>query len=145
MKLQFVSPKLHGIMDYVVAIGWPIVARALGFADHPTRVIDAGAGMIAAHQLMTDNEVGLVKVVPMKSHLMLDALGGAGLIGCAIALHNVTREERCAVCSLGAYMLLAAAVTRPGRRPDPIDRGNRSSPMARFATERRPTAAMSGA
>ena len=145
MKLQFVSPKMHGIMDYVASVGWPIVARALGFSDHATRVIDAGAGMIAAQQMITKNEVGLVKLVPMKSHLVLDALGGAGLIGCAIALHNVTREERCTVCGLGSYMLLAAAVTRPGRRPDPIDRGNSSSPMARFATERRPDAAMSGA
>ena len=144
MKLQFVSPKMHGILDYIAALGWPIVARALGFSEHATRVIDAGAGTIAAQQMLTKNEVGLVKVVPMKSHLVLDALCGAGLIGCAVALHDVTREERCAVCCLGSHLLLMAAVTRPGRRPDPIDRGNSASPMARFATERRPDAAMVG-
>ena len=53
--------------------------RALGWGDRVTRMLTATAAGTVAYSLMTKYEWGLVKVLPMRAHLLLDALSGATL------------------------------------------------------------------
>jgi hypothetical protein len=77
--MQKISTKTHGMLDYVTGATLLALPKALGLDDVPAsaRVLRmAGAGA-AAYSLLTDYELGALKVLPMPAHLALDAASGA--------------------------------------------------------------------
>jgi len=73
--VRIVSTKTHGILDYLTGATLLAAPKALGIEDEPSaaRVLRmAGAGA-TAYSLLTDYELGLVRVLPMPLHLALDA------------------------------------------------------------------------
>jgi len=78
--MRFIPTRFHGIVDYIVGIVFIIAPWAFDFSDNSyatwTMVI---AGIVVLGQtIFTDFEVGIVKKIPMKSHLMMDF--GLGVI-----------------------------------------------------------------
>ncbi len=78
MNLRVIPTGLHGVFDYLasgVNLAFP---RLLGLQDAPWAAlvprIDGAAG--AGYSLITDYELGVVKVVPMPAHLAFDAAKG---------------------------------------------------------------------
>lgn len=81
MKLRIVPTKTHGAIDMATGpalIASPTLLRMNGNtgATIPPRVVGA---LATANALLTDYEFGLKRVVPMRAHLALDALGGVAL------------------------------------------------------------------
>ena len=76
--MRFIDTKVHGYLDYLmgiilIAAPW-ILDFAEGGADQWVPVI-LGAGTIM-FSLITDYELGILKLIPMKGHLSLDLLAG---------------------------------------------------------------------
>ncbi|WP_324719549.1 SPW repeat domain-containing protein [Salinimicrobium sp. HB62] len=76
-----ISTKIHGYLDYIM--GATLLVLPL-FLEIPagaasTLPVILGAGVIV-YSLITDYELGLLKILAMKTHLLLDLLGGALLI-----------------------------------------------------------------
>ena len=59
---------------------------------------------------MTRYEKGLVKALPMKAHLTMDALSGGMLIGAAVMLDEEP-EVRGTLAAVGAWEIAAALMT----------------------------------
>ena len=81
MKLRIIPTKTHGAIDMATGpalIASPTLLRMNGNtgATIPPRVVGA---LATANALLTDYEFGLKRVVPMRAHLALDALGGVAL------------------------------------------------------------------
>jgi hypothetical protein len=82
MNLQIIPTAVHGVLDYV-ASGVDLVApKLLRLEDVPQaalapRLVGAAG---AAYSLITDYELGAVKLLPMPAHLALDATKGAFLV-----------------------------------------------------------------
>ena len=74
----------------------------------------AGCGA-TGYSLFTDYELGLVKALPMKAHLTLDALSGGALIGAALMLGDEDPEVRATLAGIGAWEIAAALLTRTAR------------------------------
>jgi hypothetical protein len=79
LKLRLIPTSVHGTLDYLasgVNLGFPAL---LELDDAPTAALiprlDGLAG--AGYSLITDYELGLLKVLPMRAHLILDAAKGA--------------------------------------------------------------------
>lgn len=76
-----IDTKTHGYIDYLM--GLLLVAIPLLFAvpdgAATTLLIVLGAGTIL-YSLMTDYEVGLIRILPMKVHLGIDLIAGLLLI-----------------------------------------------------------------
>lgn len=73
-----ISSRLHGVLDYVVGLLLIIAPFALDFADHGPAMwvpIALGATTIV-YSLFTQYEYGLVPALPLRVHLVIDALGG---------------------------------------------------------------------
>jgi hypothetical protein len=78
-SMRVIPTRMHGMLDYVMGVLLLVAPYVLGFADGTAAqyVPQAlGAAMLGA-SLLTDYELGLVRVIPMPVHLMLDFASGA--------------------------------------------------------------------
>ena len=81
MKLRVIPTKVHGAVDMATGpalIAAPTLLRMNGNkgATIPPRAIGAAA---LVNALLTDYEFGLKRLLPMRTHLALDAVGGITL------------------------------------------------------------------
>lgn len=76
--MRFINTKIHGYMDYAMAILLIISPWLFGFyqggAESWVPII-LGAGVIV-YSLITDYELSATKNISMKTHLTLDLMGG---------------------------------------------------------------------
>lgn len=79
MSLRVIPTSVHGMIDYVASGALYATPALLGLNDVPpsSRTLRLASGAAVASSLVTDYELGVVKLVPMRAHLMLDALSGA--------------------------------------------------------------------
>jgi len=129
---------VHGVLDYMTAGLLFALPRALGWGQCATRVMDiAGSGAVA-YSLLTKYEMGVVKVLPMKAHLALDAMSGAALIGAAALMDEEDTDVRATIAGVGAFEIAAAMMSqstpRSGRGSEPFES---SQPMFQDTGERR--------
>jgi hypothetical protein len=76
-----ISTKVHGYLDYIMGLTLillPLILNISSGAASAVLVI-LGAGVIV-YSLITDYELGLLKILAMKTHLILDIVGGVLLI-----------------------------------------------------------------
>ncbi len=77
--MKVIPAHVHGILDYIVGIALLLAPNLFGFAEFggaavwiPRLLGVAILGMA----LLTDNRVGLMRVIPMSTHLMIDYVAG---------------------------------------------------------------------
>lgn len=79
--VPIIPTKVHGILDYIIGLALIAAPWLFGFADNGpgtwTPVI-LGGGVIL-YSLITDYELGVVPIIKMPAHLVIDAMGGAFL------------------------------------------------------------------
>jgi hypothetical protein len=120
MKLRVIPTKVHGAVDMAtgpVLIAAPTLLRMNGNkgATIPPRAVGAAA---LVNALLTDYEFGLKRLLPMRTHLALDAVGGVTLA----ATPFITRASKKGVRHWLPHALLGAnevflALTTKQRRP----------------------------
>ncbi|HZG26748.1 MAG TPA: hypothetical protein VEZ17_19305 [Chitinophagaceae bacterium] len=94
----------HGVLDYIYV---PLVMAApkiMGFEDDKTAVAitTSFAGTALAYSLFTDMKGGLVKIIPYKTHAILDL--SSGIMAAAVPLvFNIKREK-----ARNAFFMMAA-------------------------------------
>ncbi|WP_299821073.1 SPW repeat protein [uncultured Pontibacter sp.] len=78
--MRFIPTRFHGILDYVVGLLFIVSPWLFDFSDvaSATWIMVAAGIIVLAQTVFTDFEVGLVRKIPMQSHLMLDF--GLGVI-----------------------------------------------------------------
>jgi hypothetical protein len=80
-KMRFIPTSVHGAIDHVVGPALVLAPTLLRLERTSPEGITAEAvgGAEAIYSNLTDYELSMKKVVPMKVHLVLDAVGGATL------------------------------------------------------------------
>lgn len=119
MSLRVIPTQVHGVLDYLTGGALLVAPGLLGLGDEPRAALTlrlAGGGA-AAYSLLTDYELGLVKLIPMPAHLALDAMSGTLLASSPWLLGFAERGTRYWLphALVGATEVLAAATskTRP--------------------------------
>jgi hypothetical protein len=81
MKMRFIPTSVHGAVDHVVGPALVLAPTLLRLGRTSPEGITARAvgGVQAVYSNFTDYELSRKKVLPMKAHLALDAVGGATL------------------------------------------------------------------
>jgi hypothetical protein len=81
MKMRFIPTSVHGAVDHVVGPALVLAPTLLRLGRTSPEGLTARAvgGIEALYSNMTDYELSVRNVVPMKVHLALDAVGGATL------------------------------------------------------------------
>jgi hypothetical protein len=78
MSLRFIPTRVHGVLDYVYGTALLAAPDLLQTKDEPQAALVsrlAGGGATAS-TLMTDFELGAVKAISMRTHLLFDAMSG---------------------------------------------------------------------
>jgi hypothetical protein len=81
MKLRFIPTSVHGAVDHVVGPALVLAPTLLRLGRTSPEGLTARAvgGAEAVYSNLTDYEMSLKNVIPMKAHLVLDTVGGATL------------------------------------------------------------------
>ena len=76
--MRFINTRVHGLLDYIVSIILISSPWLFGFYDNgPESTVPIALGVITiVYSLLTRYEFGLMPLIPMPSHLVLDFLNG---------------------------------------------------------------------
>lgn len=110
---NLISTKAHGVLDYLTVGTLLALPRALGWDKKVTTWMTGMAGGTLLYTALTRYELGLIKVLPMRGHLWLDAMSGLAFCAAPLLLPD---EEQLVVGSLvaiGVFELAAALTTEP--------------------------------
>ena len=111
MKIRFVSPKLHGVFDYVAGANLIIFPFLLDLgASSPIALwfsVAAGVGLIV-YSLFTDYSFSVSNAVSFKMHLALDVAAGAAFIAAIFVFgFEGLAAAYYAVMGTGVFVLVA--------------------------------------
>ncbi len=114
--MRVISTKTHGAIDYMTGAALLAAPAILGISDEPAASgVLRGAGLAAtAYSLLTDYELGAVRLLPMSVHLAMDAASGAFLASSPWLLGFAKERPRYWLphVLVGATEMLAAATTK---------------------------------
>jgi hypothetical protein len=97
-----VTSKIHGFLDYMTGAQLQLV---------PDRHLRIAGAIHAAYSLLTDYELGVVKVIPYRAHLLLDALWVVGVAAGG-------KRRHFAVAAWEAAALLMSETEVRGKAPE---------------------------
>ena len=110
--IRFLTPTIHGLLDYTAAIALLGLPWLLGFNGLALWLSVAGGAGLVAYSLLTDYRFGLIRALPFRGHLFLDLSAAAafalapfvfGWHGLVFAYYEV----------MAAGVLIVVAASRP--------------------------------
>lgn len=109
--MRFILTIAHGFADYLV--GLIVMAMPAYFAwTGSARIFFMALGVVViSHSLLTDYELGLVRILRIRFHLLLDALFGVAMLS-APTLLNLPIDSRVIVYVIGALSILLSFTTK---------------------------------
>ena len=128
--MRFIPTKLHGIIDYLWGLSLLASPWVLGYADVPAAkwlAIVFGLGAIL-YSMITVYELGLLRILPMPLHLILDGAGGAFLAASPF-LFGFADRVYWPHLAFGLFSVAASLITRtepvqPFSHRAPLDQQN---------------------
>jgi len=78
--MRFLSPKVHGILDYVVVLVFLAAPNVLLLSGVPTMISYALAGIHLLLTLFTDFPLGVVKIISFRIHGLIEFVVGPVLV-----------------------------------------------------------------
>jgi len=117
-----INATLHGVVDYTagafLSTAFPRLAGIEG--TRAARQIRTGAAIHGGYSTLTDYPLGVVKLVPFKVHLALDALGALALAATPFLTGQFKEGRRQWVphVALCGFELASLAMTDPTGRGD---------------------------
>src|SRR5689334_6066357 len=112
--MKFISPQLHGALDYLVAavlVGAPFILR-FAAVSVASAVIAVAAGIaLFAYSLLTAYSAGGRALIPFGVHLVLDAMVALALLA-APFLFGFIATPRTLFVAIGVGVLAVVACTR---------------------------------
>jgi hypothetical protein len=117
-----IDSTLHGVTDYGVGAalmtGFPNWA-GVGGTESARQIRTAGA-VHAGYSTLTDYPLGVVKLIPYRAHLALDALGALALAATPFVTgqHKQGRRHWVPHLALGLFELSALALSDPTGKGD---------------------------
>lgn len=110
--MKVIPTWLHGVLDYLVGIGLILLPRVLNWHPLVVTLLTAFGVATLLYSLLTRYELGLVRLLPMGVHLVLDFLSGGLIIVLGLALDNISMDQRVALILIGALELFVVLLSR---------------------------------
>ena len=125
MKIRFIPTRVHGAVDHVVGPALVLAPTLLRLGRTSPEGLTARAvgGVESLYSNITDYELSMKNVVPMKVHLALDAGGGAtlALVPVLSGARRRGKKHWLPHVAIGAFEIGMAAFTKT-EPPRPAER-----------------------
>jgi len=109
-----IPTRVHAVLDYMTVGTLVALPRIAGWDDKVTNLLMAAGGGVLVYSLLTNYELGAVKVLPMMGHLILDGMSGALLGGAPfLFLEEEDSAVKNALIGLGLMEIGVALLTQP--------------------------------
>lgn len=110
--MRFIPTRVHGVLDYLaggllMAVPWLLRVEDQGWQVRLPEALGAG---VVAYSLLTDYELGAVKMIPMPMHLGLDAMNGV-LLAASPWLFRFDRRTRVPFLTPGLFEVAVASMS----------------------------------
>lgn len=132
---KLLSTRTHGVLDYLTAGTLLALPRMLGWSERVTNLLTASALGALGYSLLTRYELGLIKVLPMPVHLILDAISGATLCAAPLVLEDEAPEVKATLLGVGLFEIAAALTTETSPAPARPTAGIAASPREELPWE----------
>jgi hypothetical protein len=109
--MALISTKVHGVLDYTTGATLLALPRILGLSDTVRTLLTAAALGTAVYSVVTRYELGLIKLLPMKAHLVMDAMSGLAFCGAPLLLPDEDDETKALLVGIGVFELAVTALT----------------------------------
>lgn len=121
-----ISTRTHGVIDYAFSAAVAALPHMVQCTPASRQLMRGAAAGATAYSMATNYERGLVKALPMQTHLALDAASGAGFLAAAALMRHERPQVRALLAGIGLFELLAAAMSSSepyadGRAPSPAE------------------------
>ena len=103
--MKLFSTKMHGVIDYLSVGTLLTLPRAMGWSEQITRSLTTAALGTLAYSLLTNYELGLVKVLPMTGHLALDGVSGLTMLGAPLLYPDEDSDATWTIAGFGVFEL----------------------------------------
>jgi hypothetical protein len=117
-----VDQTLHGVVDYSAAtLLTTVFPRLAGIeGTRAARQIRVAGAIHGGYSTLTDYPLGIVKVLPFRVHLAIDAIGAVALAATPFITGQYRRGQRCWVphVALSAFEFVSLALTDPTGKGD---------------------------
>jgi hypothetical protein len=116
---MLISTRLHGLIDYAVSLALGAAAASRTLPPPVRKVLGSAGAYHAGYSAITDYEGGAQPRISMQQHLVLDALGGAAILGAGLLMRDQPRGIRAALVAIGLVELavVSASSAQPRRGP----------------------------
>ena len=121
--MRFISPRIHGVLDYAVAGVLIIAPLVLDFAatSPASAAISVAAGLgLVVYSLLTDYSAGIRSVIPWRLHLTLDAVAAVALLAAPFLL-GFGGVARAFYVVIAVAVLAVVATSQTDASPDSVD------------------------
>jgi hypothetical protein len=116
--MKLISTRTHGVLDLMTAGTLAALPRLMGWSPRVTAALTGMAAGMLGYSLLTRYEFGLLKVLPMRAHLALDAASGAMLCASPWLFDDEDPEVTATLAGIGLFELAAAALTETTSGPE---------------------------
>ncbi len=113
--MRFIPTKFHAPLDYIAGAALIAAPWVLQFSEHTAATVIPvvlGIGLIA-YSLLTDYELGAVRKLPYRAHLIIDAAGAIATAAAPWLLGRKDPVDRFVLLGVGIYELTAVALSDP--------------------------------
>ena len=107
-----ISTKQHAVLDYLMGASQLVVAGGLEASDGVTKML-RGSGMgILGMGALTRNELGLVRILPMKAHLAADVVLSGAFLMAPLLFADEDDRVKSVLAGIGAMAAVVTLLTR---------------------------------
>jgi hypothetical protein len=113
--MKVISDTTHGILDYLTVAIFALAPSVLGLAGFAAVVSYALAAIHLVMTLLTNMPLGVLKIIPMQLHAIVEMLVGPVLVVAALVLPNILGDKREFFLVMGLVILAVWLLSSYGR------------------------------
>jgi hypothetical protein len=114
-SMKVVSDTAHGILDYLTVAIFALAPGILGLTGFAALVSYALAAIHLIMTLLTNMPLGVVKIIPMRLHALVEMLVGPVLVVAALVLPTLLGDKREFFLVMGLVILAVWFLSSYGR------------------------------
>jgi hypothetical protein len=113
--MKVISDTVHGILDYLTVAIFALAPSILGLTGFAALASYALAAIHLAMTLLTNMPLGVIRVIPMRLHALVEMLVGPILVVAALALPTMLGDRREFFLVMGLVILAVWLLSSYGR------------------------------